>query len=622
MADGYTTLGLTETTNLTPGWWSAVRRVGQVVDERISGENMKLEFEKNTNVMYATRHGLPLDGQLITSVTNSASSAVVSSTRYTFTAADVGKRFVLKTSIEEKDAIARGTILSVSAGAATLSSTISAASSTRVMYFGSDCTAALQAATDAANASDAALGATGTWTHEKSGVVVLPSGYFLIDQEIVVRPGVSYEGQGMFATEILWSSNTSMATLNRYAAFHGGQANGSTRIYKDIQFRSMTIDMSGAHTDAGYSYHAKCVEIIFGMRITSIGVFYKNSPATSFGLDYIAGCTFVNNRVENAGRLWAPGGGGASGTDFQTQDDQMFVTGNQLAADPGNRIIANNIFINCAVGAIRNTNNQITIQTSSDIIMGNLVMSDKSTGKGIEDNCNTGSTVIGNQCAHSGTDQTSEGPIGTEGQHIWAGIIIVGNNSGLVMGNTVTGGWYDGIRLNRFLREQPPGTPSLLLPTNSLVSGNICKGATRNGIRIEVDSPYEMVNIGVTNNTTCFNGRAGIAITTSGTAGSVRFLDMSGNRSYDNGQAAGAADVDKSGIYIKVPISGSKFNDNQLHDSGSAKQKYGVTIDTVAVTTSMMSLNHASLNTAAGLNLVGGGTIAGKGIGNLGIADF
>ncbi len=609
--------GLATTTTLSS---TDLLYVNQTVDKAITLANLMLNAAARR--IRAVDYGAKFDGLEVSGCTIATAAATVSSANYTFTSADIGKIMVIKatptstTYVASAGSTKKFTISSVAAGVATLNSNIGATSSTAIAYFGTDDTAAIQAAMDAGNPYDAALGGSGTWLYKTSGVVELPVGMALTTSELKIRPCVSVVGQDPGATIIKWASGNTMAVSGYYGIFNGGEANGSSREYLNVQFRNIKFDATAAFTTS-YSYHSKCIEMIFAIRPVVMNCWFEGSPGTAYGCDYLCGALVYGNRFENCGRLWAPGGGGGSGLDFQTGVD-LYVPQNALLGI-NSRIVANNHFINCAVSAVRNTNNYLGYQESADLITGNMIKSNLSTGKGIEDNGNLGAVITSNVITHSGTAQSSEGPIGSEGQHIWCGIITTGGQNGIIANNTIQGGWYDGIRLNRFMRSG-----ATITPVNYLVTGNVVTGNTRNGIRAEIDSTYTMSNVGVTNNTVGTSGQAGISLTNTGTGGDIKFLDLSGNRVYDNG-ATTATDAQKSGIYINTTLTGAKINDNYIYDSGTAKQKYGITIDTVTCSYIMMNDNHANQNTTAtGLNLVSTGNVAAansKTKDNLGIAD-
>ena len=615
------TLATLSTTTILAGDAKLLLRLaGETVDKAITFANFMLNAASRR--LRAVDYGAKFDGRGVGACTIASAAATISSSRYTFTSADVGKIMVIKatptstTYVASAGSTKKFTILSVAAGVATLDSNVGSTSTTAIAYFGTDDTAALQSAIDAGNPVDAALGGTGTWTYQTSAIVECPVGMALTTAELKPRPCVSVQGQGPYATTIKWASGNTMAVSGYYGIFNGGEANGSSRTYYNVQFRDMKFDATAAFTTS-YSYHSKCIEMIFAIRPVVMNCWFEGSPGTAYGCDYLCGALVYGNRFENCGRLWAPGGGGGSGLDFQTGVD-LYVDYNALLGI-NSRIVANNHFIDCAVSAIRNTNNYLGYQESADIITGNLIKSKLATGKGIEDNGNLGAIITNNVIIHDGTVQSTEGPIGSEGQHIWCGIITTGGQGGLIANNTIHGGWYDGIRLNRFMR-----TSATITPLHYLVTGNVITGCTRNGIRAEIDATYTMSNVGITNNTVALSGDAGISLTNTGSGGDIKFLDLSSNRVYDNG-ATTATDAQKSGIYINTTLTGAKINDNYLYDSGTAKQKYGITIDTVTCDYIMMNDNHANQNTTAtGLNLVSTGNVVAansKTKDNLGIAD-
>jgi hypothetical protein len=112
-----------------------------------------------------------------------AASAVLTVTSYAFTAADVGKRAVVK-GAGAAGALLSATILSVASGLATLSVTASTTVTGKAAAWGSDDTAALNAAFAAAAVRD-----------NDSRAVWVPAGWYRFDQ-LVIPSGVAVRGAG------------------------------------------------------------------------------------------------------------------------------------------------------------------------------------------------------------------------------------------------------------------------------------------------------------------------------------------------------------------------------------------------------------------------------------------
>lgn len=590
----------------------AVRRAGQVSDERIESADMYLNIQKNTNAVYARDGGAKFDGIELLDITATSGSAVISSASRPFVAADVGKTFALFSSILAATSTIHkvGTILSVSSGNATMSvNATSNIAGTGILRLATDDTAALQACVDTPNPDDNTT--SGTWTYKKKGVVILPAGMSAVTQGVVMRTGVSITGQGKWASTILWHSTTNMATTEPYyAALLGVNANGSTRIYKYIYFTDFGVDMRAA-TVGTYSYHSKCSEIVqihYGGVIRCAGY---GSPGTSFGWDYVCAGLFTENHIFNPGRLWVTGGGGGSAFDFQSQanlDPNLIDTSLEAV------IMSRNIIVNPKVSGIRNSDNQTNPAApvnSRTLICNNIIVTLLTQGKGIEDQDHTGAIIIGNILVAK-NDQKSEGNLGAggngAGQETWAGILIDGGQYGICAHNTVVGGWYDGIKMIR--HNKGSGT---IQPDEYVIDGNTVKGSVRHGIRVEANATFTLKNVSITNNKVSLCGEAGIALTyiTGGAAGTINFLDLSNNKIHDNGRTT-ATDAQKSGIYINTVVTKMKMVGNYIWDSGTAKQKYGMTIDTVAVTGALVANNDMASNVTQAINLINGGTLAGE----------
>lgn len=463
--------GLSTTTTLTD---SNLIYVNQTTDKAITAANLRLDMQKNTRCIYARDYGAVFDGLWLKDITTSSGSAIITSAGYTFTSADVGKRFVIKAAdtstvyMASGGSTIAGTISSVAGNQATLSATLpTTVAGTAQFYFGTDDTAAIQAAINACNPEDT-TGSPSTWYYRYSGVVVFPVGMSMITAELILRTNVSFQGQGYGATWMKWASANSMATSGYYAMFTGYLSNGSSRLYRNNQFRDFRIDMTAAYTTS-YSYNAKCIVATNMIHPVFSGLFLEGSPATSIGVDFVSGGLFVDNYFLNSGRLWSTGGGGGSAMDFQTGAGN-FTGEQQIVGSPLSSIVSRNIIINPMVSGIRCTDNDAAPSaptTTRTLIANNFIISNLTQGKGIEDNGNTGAIIIGNTINNIGTGQTSEGPIGSEGQHIWCGIMVTGGWNGVMANNSIYGPWHDGIRLNRFQVSTSP-----LTPKNYIVTGN------------------------------------------------------------------------------------------------------------------------------------------------------
>lgn len=105
------------------------------------------------------------------------------------------------------------------------------------------------------------------------------------------------------------------------------------------------------------------------------GLFLNGSPATSIGIDYVTAATVLDCYFLNPGRLWSDGMGGSSGCDFQTNVNENYTPENALIGKPQTNIISRNIFVNCGVSAIRQTDNGTTNTGTRTIIANNIILS-------------------------------------------------------------------------------------------------------------------------------------------------------------------------------------------------------------------------------------------------------
>lgn len=598
-------LNLTATTTLTDTARLLVMETTDSIAHRITFANFKLQAQKNTRSLYAVDYGAKFDGIELKDVTCTSGSAVISSASYSFTSEDVGKAIVLADSETTTPYQLRGTILSVSAGSATLSTNATASvSGTAYCIFGTDDTSAIAAAIAAANPED--YQSTGSWLYKSKAVIVFPVGIAMITSPLIVRPCISYVGQGNWATRLVWASTSPMAAANNYAMFLGneGVANGTTRVYKQVNFKDFHIDMRSAFVTT-YGYRAKCVMIVYMAECLVQNMVFDSSPATAFGCDWVSSTIVTNCTFIRGGRLWTTGTtGGGSGMDFNINNTVQTAAENALLGSPYSVIIANNYFVDCSVAAIRQSlvgNSTTLYSANKPLIANNLIMSSlPDFSKGIDDSTSTGAVIVGNIVHHTGT-QTTAGTGGSEGQHFWGGICTLGGDKGLIVGNTISGGWYYGVSI----RRQPIGS-STQTTRDYLVANNNISGSVAAGVYVTLNVGYSMRAFSCIGNSISSVGGPGIHIAPGGGGqGTMLGFKLSGNQIHDFGLTT-ATDVEKSGIYIKNPITRAMITDNQIFDSGGATAKYGITVDTgITLTDAFISLNDMTGVTTSQMNTLG-----------------
>lgn len=598
-----------------------------------TGDDPRAAFDKankNFSELYArgnlihvkdAQYGAKWDGVRLSDCTTANGSTAVSCASGNFTSADVGKLWGTVASENVNVAPSayngRGTITAVNSPTSITVSTAptGTVNGTAILYYGTDDTAALRAAAAAANPID--LPGTGSWTYNRSGVIVLPAGIGMISSAIPIRTGTAVVGQGMGQTYLKWLSLNRMADSaddTTWAALTMVGSNGSTRIYKDVIFRYFAVDMRAAFVTT-YSYHSKCAEGHNLINPQVVGTACLGSPGTSWGYDYVMGGLVADNYGENPGRLFVSKGGGGSFTDFQSNSTGM----NQATMrDYEGSIFHRNRVIRPATSAFRFTNNLSTLNTQGHgIISENYVLTDRISGKCIEDNGNVGAIISTNTCIAT-VPQTTAGTIdpstGTYvDQEYNAGITSYGGNGGKIANNQLIGPWHYGIKMYRFRYNS-----STLMPNDYVANNNTIKGSYRAGIALEVDSGYTLNNFSAIDNKIYGVGGCGIwaGPTQTGATGQINRLRLSNNDIYDNGQLT-TTDAEQSGICLNVATAGLFMTGNNPYDTGSGKQKYGFTVNGVAVTGAWLNGNDLS-SVATPINLAGGGTLAGEVVGNKG----
>lgn len=547
-----------------------------------------------------TDYGAKGDTYLLVDCSTTNGSGVVSSASRTFTSADVGKVVTGYNPTNVLVPLCHTTVGSVSGNTFTLAGGVHITQTivnTACFYVGTDDTAAIQAAVNAANPIDSG-GVGTTWTNQQGGLVVLPAGIYMITAEIEWRTSVSMQGQGFRNSVLKWASSQAMGQTGYAAAITGFLANGSSRIYQDCGFYDFQIDMNSAFMN-GYSYPAKCMDIIYMLRPMWSRCFFQGSPATGIGVDLIYNAIFTDNIMLNCGRLWpganvgeAGGGnpGGGSCLDWNTS-----TTGGPTLYD--SHVIANNMFIFPGRSAVRNSggasSNPLTPYDFNRVISNNVVISNKNNNCGIEDDLGIGVIITGNH-VHCVTSQPSQG----------FGIASTSGIYGLIENNYVQG-WYTGIALYDDAVNHGAAT------SGYAVRGNTVKDSTLHGVSVRVDSPYTLDSLDVTDNKILNSGAAGIAFINAGTGGAIKNLVINGNTIANNGLTT-AVDAFKTGVYFGVNVTNLTMNDNTMYDDNTGTQKYGVTVE-AAISVLQAFVNDNNLKNVAtqAINILATGALSG-----------
>jgi len=419
----------------------------------------------------------------------------ITSASYSFVAGDVGKCVTVSPAINQFSGtplpipVYTGTILSVSAGVATMAGNQSGSTITGngVVAFGTDDTAAIQSAIVAACPLGNPTSPTNTVNRIQGGTVIIPRGITMITAGLVMRTEVSIVGQGYNASCVKWISTVSMATPGYEGAFIGLTGNGSTRWYGDNEFLNLEIDMDAAQVNSGYGYQAKAIEILYCSNMTVRGCYIHGSPATAVGVDFQSNLIFTNNIVVNAGHLKPTNvstGGGcgvsweASGTSFGINIGYETV------------VIADNIFINCHNSAIEPEGDLTNPSNARATIANNMIITSQTFGNGIRDKCLIGNVITGNVVVCTGVQTIGVG-IGA----VYGGVL------GLIENNYIEG-FYNGITVEDTFSTSSNGYS---------IRGNTVKSSVNNGIQILQDSPNTLSTLNITDNYVDNSGAAGLA---------------------------------------------------------------------------------------------------------------
>lgn len=517
-----------------------------------------------------TAYGALGDGRNLTDITTTASSAVISSASYTFVQSDVGK---LITIAGAGAAAARlnTSIASVSGGNATLTVAPSTSiAGTGVSTFGTDDTAAIQLAVDAAAAAPLVGG----------GIVILNNAIYIVDS-ITWRSKVSMMGWGA-GKSILFHLRTS----NMVNAVIQGLSGSVSNLYTDCQFTSFEIDCTASITTS-YAVGQKCIYIQFMLRAMFENLYLHDSPATCLGVDYLLDSNIIGNLVVGGGRGnngSQPGGAGIG----------IAVGGNGTQLENCN--VIGNVVRNCKTYAIFfEGNGASAVGNTWTRIIGNFIYQAASfTSFGGIGDCGSkriiisGNHVIGNFGSRDGITAIGGTIGGCAGEQ------------GHITGNYVEG-FVNGISVNW-----------TTAPTSAIceyiISNNKCIANTDNGIRIAASASTGMETLKITGNLCSRNAGSGIYFTGTATAKDVTISD---NVCKNNGTGSfGAAET--GGISIQTAITRLRAIGNVCYDNqGSPTQTYGLILNSVAVTGAFIADNDFSNNATGGISLIGGATVAG-----------
>jgi hypothetical protein len=607
---------------------------------------------------YAANYGSLCDGKTLTDVTTASASAVVSSSSYTFTQADVGKQVTIfagtvtsragtlvsgantitglaaqtgmvinyrvtgtgvpnntflmdvlptTTATMTNNATSSGsptlsffprintTIISVSAGSATLNTNMLASfTANAVMTFGTDDTAALQAADTAANA----LG---------GGTIRLPLGMCITTAPVIIDTNVSMIGEGEGASIIKWINTADLANpmiesrtqANAVSCTNVNVAATQNNNY----FGKFQIDGS-AGVQSVFNVSGKGLGFSCSRNSVVDHLYIHDTPQTCLATDNGFPTFATNNLLVNCGRLGTTTsvGGNGIGEGLTGALQEGYTFSNNTVINPRHY----GIFVEAESAAT---------QCAPVTISANVIwQGGQSTSASA---ATLGTAGIGNSggCGVVATGNAIFGDSDVTGAN-WSGISQDAGTTNLAAGTrgTYVGNYISktivGIQVNYSGNVPSSGTAKTVIANNNIAS------AVAGGIQLVTGAAGTLLSgITITGNNVSSSGSAGILL--AGTAAISNVL-IEGNQLYDNGNIGGTADYRKAGIAFGVNTSHLTIVGNHLYDDGATTQKYGIGVNTsVALTDAAVSGNNLTGNTTNAMDLLG--TIAGSFANNRGL---
>ena len=520
------------------------------------------------NAPYSARE----DGATLTDVTTTNASAVISSVSHCFTQADASKLITIG-GAGAAGAVLNATISSTATCAATLSTTAGTAiAGTAVATYGSDDTAAIQAAVTAASAAG-------------GGTLVMPTGMSIVSGSLTWQSQVSMRGSGAGKSILKYISASDMTS-----AIFTGLSGSNVAPYTDNQFTDFEVDVEAA-TQAVYNVAGKAFFFQFMRRPLFANLYVHGSPATCVGVDYLQSGRIVNNSLQNCGRL-ASGGGGAFG------GAGIGVGTSSSAFSDGSVVSGNTIYLPAAAfgryGIFFETQNATSIKTWNRI-SDNLIYLQGNFQYGIGAS-GAFSTLIANNTINGSAGTSQRGisiDLGTVGTVTSAD--PYGKLIGNIINNVDIGVYYDGT-------GSAQTVPAPYTFENNSISGNVRYG-------YYLHSGASLVLDGMTINGGAVYGHGAAGILLDGTSG-FKNLTINNVKISGNAQTTVTATL-KTGISVGAPVARLTMHGNDIYDGGSGKQLYAMIVNAVAVTLANISANNLAANATGAINLASGGTIAG-----------
>lgn len=526
-----------------------------------------------------TTYGAKGDGMTLTDLSITNGLAVVTSATYQFTTADEGKMFAF-TGVGTAGVVLPAHIVSTVGGAATLSQTAHATKTGNgVGTFGTDDSAAIQAAITAASVTPLVAG----------GVVQLNAGIYVVASSLQLFTRVSFQGISIAVSILKWISEASMDNPVLDATIGAAAATPFT----DCHYRDFTIDCIAAFVTA-YTTSSKGLSAPYQLRGSCDRLYIHDTPATGLAVDYalqnsVTGCIIVNAGRLNNGTTNAGGNGIGNATGGGATNENWYTAGNFIfnAKRFG-------IFWETQSGSV---NPGSTARTIGNYIELGTASSSFGIGDcGLRNSIVANNTVVGNATGADGIVCRTGTVAGSSpgGQGIFIGNTIIACTNGI----TISYGTTPSSEICKYI-----------------IANNRIQTSVAAGIAIVSNAAAALDTLLIEGNNVSLSGTAGLSMTG---AGGFKDVSIKNNQFQNNALTTATASL-KAGISITSPITRLRMVGNDCFDNqGSQTQAYGLIVDTVAVTGALIQSNDFSNNLTGSISLTNGGTIAGTLLNNLG----
>lgn len=488
-------------------------------------------------------YGAKGDGKIITDAEIASTSHELHSVSAAFTTGDVGKTIGISGASTKLGGVLNATISSVAAGVATLSVAATVTVTGAVACYGTDDTAAFQAAANACPS----YAYTGSELAQGAGAFVYaPSSIYIIAGEVTWGQRIAFRGDGPGQSILAPMSGKNMMKSPTSSFEKPNQE----MVFENFGVRA-TWMFSATNT---YSAGIRPFEMPYQRRLQLHRVTVVDSPATSFPFDFpseyytVSECFAINSGRLNNGE--EPGGAGFGIGVHDTKNVEPATITNNFALG-GKRY---GIFIEGqsageASGASKTyrfignycANNEFGIGISGSVAP--IVI---------------GNTCIGNTEAGISLDEGTL-PAGFEpSQAVVTGNICPENG--------------DGIRVQGISEasKTPPGW-------KTLITDNMCQLNEKHGIAV-IANTVAVAGMKISDNILLQNKLSGLRIYYGGATNTAELVQsvITDNMALNNGTAKVSEDYD--GIRIELPCVDVTLDDNRCFDrQGSKTQEHGIT---------------------------------------------